>query len=243
MPLYSDEGLVLKTVKLGEADRIITILTAHHGKIRAVAKGIRRTRSRFGARLEPFMRNQLLIAHGRNLDVISQASCIGSYANNIITNYEAYITAEVICETADKLCTLEGIAQQDQYTLLLGAIIALAQKRYVTWQIRLSYILQAMALAGWRPQLDACVICGAHTQLNYFSVAHGGLLCQHDAVSGAYRVSGAQIGLLQALQHAPIKGYQGENDPQISRIVETWAQYYLERPIRSTQLVNFKYEF
>ena len=73
MSLYRDEGVVLRTSKLGEADRIITILTRGHGKIRAVAKGVRRTKSRFGARLEPFMRVDVLIAEGRSLDVVSQA--------------------------------------------------------------------------------------------------------------------------------------------------------------------------
>lgn len=71
MSLYRDEGVVLRTSKLGEADRIITILTRGHGKIRAVAKGVRRTKSRFGARLEPFMRVDVLIAEGRSLDVLS----------------------------------------------------------------------------------------------------------------------------------------------------------------------------
>ena len=65
MSLYRDEGVVLRTSKLAEADRIITVLTRDHGKIRAVAKGVRRTKSRFGARLEPFMRVDLLIAEGR----------------------------------------------------------------------------------------------------------------------------------------------------------------------------------
>ena len=78
MPLYRDEGVVLRTAKLGEADRIITLLTREHGKIRAVAKGVRRTKSRFGARLEPFMRVDLLIAEGRSLDVVSQAESVAS---------------------------------------------------------------------------------------------------------------------------------------------------------------------
>lgn len=71
MPLYQDEGVVLRTAKLGEADRILTLLTRDHGKVRAVAKGVRRTKSRFGGRLEPFMRVALLIAEGRSLDVVS----------------------------------------------------------------------------------------------------------------------------------------------------------------------------
>ena len=83
MPLYRDEGVVLRTTKLGEADRIVTLLTRSHGKIRAVAKGVRRVKSRFGGRLEPFMRVDVLIATGRTLDVVSQAESIsgGSFTH------------------------------------------------------------------------------------------------------------------------------------------------------------------
>ena len=86
MGLYRDEGVILKTTKLGEADRIVTMLTRNHGKIRAVAKGVRRTKSRFGARLEPFMRADMLLAQGRNLDVVSQAVSLAAYATPICTN-------------------------------------------------------------------------------------------------------------------------------------------------------------
>ena len=86
MPAYRDQGIVLRTIKLGEADRIVTILTASHGKIRAVARGVRRTKSRFGSRLEPFMRDDLLIAQGRReLDTVSQAVVISAYAPESIT--------------------------------------------------------------------------------------------------------------------------------------------------------------
>lgn len=80
MPLYRDEGVVLRTAKLGEADRIVTLLTRSHGKVRAVAKGVRRVKSRFGGRLEPFMRVDVLIATGRTLDVVSQVESISAYA-------------------------------------------------------------------------------------------------------------------------------------------------------------------
>ena len=69
VPLYRDEAIVLRTHKLGEADRIITLLTRQHGRVRAVAKGVRRTTSRFGSRLEPFTHVDLQLAEGRNLDV------------------------------------------------------------------------------------------------------------------------------------------------------------------------------
>ena len=76
VPLYRDEAIVLRTHKLGEADRIITLLTRQHGRVRAVAKGVRRTTSRFGSRLEPFTHVDLQLAEGRNLDVITQAETI-----------------------------------------------------------------------------------------------------------------------------------------------------------------------
>ena len=127
MPLYQDEGVVLRTVKLGEADRIVTLLTRDHGKIRAVAKGVRRTKSRFGGRLEPFMRVSLLIAEGRSLDVISQAESVSAYARGICTDFQAYTAANVICETADKLVVTEHERSVAQYRLVLGALNALSK--------------------------------------------------------------------------------------------------------------------
>ncbi|MEB0015130.1 DNA repair protein RecO, partial [Glaciimonas sp. Cout2] len=78
-PVYRDEAVVLRTHKLGEADRIVTMLTRQHGKVRAVAKGVRRTASKFGARLEPFMVADVQLYEGRSLDIVTQAESIGSY--------------------------------------------------------------------------------------------------------------------------------------------------------------------
>ena len=125
MSLYRDEGVVLRTSKLGEADRIITILTRGHGKIRAVAKGVRRTKSRFGARLEPFMRVDVLIAEGRSLDVVSQAEAVAAYGAPIAADYAAYEAANVIVETIDKLASTEHEQLPNQYRLLIGALNAL----------------------------------------------------------------------------------------------------------------------
>src|SRR3712207_7922469 len=85
--LYRDEGIVLRTQKLGEADRIVTVLTRRHGKVRAVAKGVRRTKSKFGSRLEPFSHVDLQLYTGRNLDIVSQAESIRSYGNDVVDDY------------------------------------------------------------------------------------------------------------------------------------------------------------
>ena len=117
MPTYRDEGVVLRTHKLGEADRIVTLLTNGHGKVRAVAKGVRRTSSKFGARLEPFMVADIQFYEGRSLDTIQQAETIASYGADIVDDYPRFTAASVMVETADKVTELEGSPQQ--YLLLV----------------------------------------------------------------------------------------------------------------------------
>ena len=101
MPVYRDEAVVLRTHKLGEADRILTLLTRRHGKVRAVAKGVRRTGSKFGARLEPFMVADLQLYEGRSLDVVTQAESLGSYGAEITQDYASYTAANAMVEARD----------------------------------------------------------------------------------------------------------------------------------------------
>src|SRR5690606_31125048 len=96
-------AVVLRTHKLGEADRIVTMLSRRHGKIRAVAKGVRRTGSRFGARLEPFMVVDVQCYQGRSLDIVQQAETLGSYGSDIAADYARYTSATAMVEAADRL--------------------------------------------------------------------------------------------------------------------------------------------
>ena len=106
--MYRDRGIVLRSVKLGEADRIVTFLTEGRGKVRAVAKGVRRTSSRFGARLEPFMVADLQLVSGRTLDIVTQAVAKGAYGGNIAADYSRYTVAAAMTETAEKLTDVDG---------------------------------------------------------------------------------------------------------------------------------------
>ena len=246
MPLYQDEGVVLRTAKLGEADRILTLLTRDHGKVRAVAKGVRRTKSRFGGRLEPFMRVALLIAEGRSLDVVSQAESIAAYAGPICADFQAYTAANVICETADKLVATEKEPAVAQYRLVLGALNALAKHAHDSSAIGDSYVLRALAIAGWTPRLRVCVVCGepiSSTLSWYFSISAGGLMCAADHTPESEAVSWDAICRLSALGD----GDWGELDGvpaaasiqrETHQIVEEWGEYYLERPIRSMRLLD-----
>lgn len=250
MALYRDEGLVLRSIKLGEADRIVTILTRDHGRIRAVAKGVRRLKSRFGGRLEPFMRDDLLIATGRSLDVVSQASTISPYAARIVGDYDVYVSANMIVEIADRLFAALDEPAPAQYRLAVGAVSALARRLHAPHDVAASYTLRALALAGWRPRLDSCVVCGGGGDLTAFSVPAGGLMCSADRTPDAWRVSDYDRWLLGAWLRgdwaALDRGHGGagndapepRNPERALEIVGKWAEYYLERPIRSARLLD-----
>ena len=222
MPLYRDEGVVLRTAKLGEADRIITLLTREHGKIRAVAKGVRRTKSRFGARLEPFMRVDLLIAEGRSLDVVSQAESVASYGAAIAADYAAYEAANVIVETIDKLVSTEHEQLPNQYRLLIGALNALAKHAHASQTISESYVMRALALAGWTPRLATCVVCGK-PERRYFSIASGGVMCEADHTTDARRIAPLVLSQLDAL----IRGdWSVLDNAPLERIVQELVEDY-----------------
>jgi DNA repair protein RecO (recombination protein O) len=124
---YRDDGVVLRTHKLGEADRIITLLTRQNGRVRAVAKGVRRTKSRFGGRLEPFTHVDVLIHPGRSLDVIQQAEVIRAYGKPLATDYPRYTAGTAMLETAEKFTPVEKEPAIRQFLLLIGGLRALGQ--------------------------------------------------------------------------------------------------------------------
>jgi len=122
---YRDDGVVLRTQKLGEADRIITLLTRHNGRVRAVARGIRRTKSRFGGRLEPFTHVDVLIHPGRSLDVITQAEVIRAYGTPLVSDYPKYTAGTAMLETAERFTPVEKEPAIRQFLLLIGGLRAL----------------------------------------------------------------------------------------------------------------------
>ena len=165
MPTYRDEAVVLRTHKLGEADRIITMLSRQRGKIRAVAKGVRRTTSKFGARLEPFSHIDLQFAVGRTLDVVTQVESLHAFGEPLTDNYPAYTAGQVMLETADRLVVEENEPAVQQYLLLVGALGVLDRgtndgPRPAT-MILDAYLLRALAVAGYAPSFVDCARCGA----------------------------------------------------------------------------------
>ena len=176
MPLYRDEGIVLRTQKLGEADRIVTLLTRGLGKVRVVGKGVRRTKSRFGARLEPAMMVDVQCYEGRNLDTVTQAESLASWGDVLARDYTTYTAAAAMLETADRL-TEEREPNLQQYLLLQGALRSMAEGLHDPGLVLDAYLLRALAIAGWAPSFHDCARCGAEGPHRAFNLAAGGTVC------------------------------------------------------------------
>jgi DNA repair protein RecO (recombination protein O) len=159
--LYRDDGIVLRTQKLGEADRIVTILTRRNGRVRAVGKGVRRTKSRFGARLEPFTHVDLMLYTGRSLDVITQAETVRAYGEPLATDYPRYTSGTAMLETAERFTPMEKEPIIRQFLLLVGGLRALGERVHDPRLVLDAYLLRTLAVAGYAPALDECAVCGS----------------------------------------------------------------------------------
>jgi DNA repair protein RecO (recombination protein O) len=234
VPTYRDEVVVLRTHKLGEADRIVTMLSRRHGKLRAVAKGVRRTSSRFGARLEPFMVADVQLYQGRSLDIVQQAESLGSYGADIAAHYDRYTSAHAMVEAADRLNEAEATPQQ--YLLLVGGLRALARGEHASRSVLDSYLLRAMALSGWAPGLSECARCGAPGPHDTFVAQLGGMVCRDCAPTGAARVHSETAGLLDSLMAGEwerVDAASAASCAAASGLIAAYAQWHLERGIRS----------
>jgi len=240
MATYNDEGVVLRTQRLGEADRIITILTRRHGKLRGVAKGVRRTSSKFGARLEPFAHVDLQIREGRSLDIFTSVVSRDLFGKDFLDDYARYTAAEVMVEIADKIVAEEGEPALQQYLLLVGALRALGEGTTdgvrPAAMILDSYMLRAASLAGYAPQLDSCAICGAPGPHGYFHPASGGMVCARCRPPGAVAVSPATLAYLISLLVGDWPATRDVPESRISEgsgLVRSFLNWHLERGIRS----------
>jgi DNA repair protein RecO (recombination protein O) len=171
--LYRDDGVVLRTQKLGESDRIITLLTRRHGRVRAVAKGVRRTKSKFGARLEPFTHVDLQLYQGRQLDIATQAEAISSYGEGIVDDYGRYTSGAAMLEMTERL-TEEREPAMRMFLLLIGGLKALSSAEHDPGLVLDAFLLRALAVSGYEPSLTMCARCGLLGPHRWFAVAAGG---------------------------------------------------------------------
>lgn len=251
MPLYRDEAVVLRVHKLGEADRIVTLLTRRHGRVRAVGKGVRRTSSRFGARLEPGSHIDVQLytrqspeqrspGHQRPLDVVQQTESIGAYGAQVATDYQRWTTVSAICETAERL-TDEGEPALRLHLLVVGALKALVAREHEPSLVLDAFFIRAAALSGWEPALAECAHCSAPGPHTAFNVPAGGAVCADCRPPGSARPQAETIILMQALldgDWAVADDATASVRREADGLIAAHLQWHLERGLRSLPLVD-----
>jgi DNA repair protein RecO (recombination protein O) len=241
---YRDDGIVLRTQKLGEADRIITILARTTGKVRAVAKGVRRTKSRFGARLEPFTHVDLMLHPGRSLDVITQAEVIRPYGEPLTGDYPRYTAGVAMLETAERFTPVEKEPSLRQLLLLIGGLRSLGEGEHDPRLVLDAFMLRSLAVAGYAPALQECARCGAPARdqrLPAFAVAAGGLLCASCRLPGSAAPAAGTVALMLALLQGDWESADGSerrHQVECSGLVAAYLQWHLENSIRSLRHVE-----
>lgn len=248
--------MVLRRYKLGEADRIVVFLSQHHGQIRAVVKGARKTTSRFGGRLEPFSVVDAQFYRGRgDLDTITQAETIHALSAPLSRDYEMFTLAQVMVDIAEKL-SAQDIDSPAHYRLLYGALGAMAQRQHAPSEIFVSYLLRALLIAGWPPRLDQCGTChayqsaqlipappsrpeAAHTKiLSFLSIAGGGAYCESCRPPDARPIDPAQLAALYWLMQGNwVRAADVQLAPSSVDSMIRYAQWHVEHTMKSLSVL------
>ncbi len=215
MAVYKSKGIVLRSIRYGEADRILDLYTKDAGLVSAIAKGIRRTKSRFGARLEPLSCVEFVAYHGRTLDTVTQAEVLRSFREV----REDLIRFEAAARMVGSVRALSGGDEADRrvFNLLYNGLDALEGRDSGFERVEAAFGLKLSILAGYAPQLDVCSNCaidpeGAQAPL-YFAPDLGGVLCSEcrSAAADAFPLAPGTLEQLRALIENPIREVSPEN--------------------------------
>lgn len=221
--------MVLKGYDYGEADRILTLYTPHAGKLRAIAKGMRRTKSRLGGHLDLFTRSSLLVARGRQLDIVTQAETIENF-RQVREDLARVTYCNYVAELVDGF-SAEQLANYPLYALTVTTFRRLATAHNLEMVVR-AFELQLLGFTGYRPQLHRCLHCDRNIepQANSFSARLGGVLCPECTAvdSAAPTISVGALKVMRNLQTNESAMLQLQNlEPAVHREVERRLQEYV----------------
>ncbi len=244
--VYKTEAIVLRTMDLGEADRVLTVLTPRLGKLRVIAKGVRRPRSRIGGGLQPFSDVQLVLAVGRTWDVVTSTSLEDPHLG-LRNDLHSTAAAWYVVELADRFC--EGAADSHEaFRLLAQALSALDAGSDVAREVVARWFeLALLGAMGFRPELGQCLECGAtiEPEGNAFSPVGGGVLCpqcRHSSTT-ARPVSADALKILRHLQRSPLVGVltlrlEPSLHREVERILHATVSAVLERELRTRDFLD-----
>lgn len=231
MGTYRDEGVVLRSIRLGEADRIVTLVTPEHGKVRAVAKGVRRTKSRLGGRVEPLTHVTMLCWHGRELDTITQVEVLETF-RPVREDLPRMAQAMVMLEVVDQVA-VERHAAPELFKMLVGALGALASSGSPV--VAGAFLWKLLWVEGVGPSVDSCARCGSDEELVAFDPMQDGFLCR--SCQRGQGVSPATMELLRRILGGDLAGVLREPPApamaEVERLAIIAVEHHLDRRLRS----------
>jgi DNA repair protein RecO (recombination protein O) len=241
--LYREDAVVLRTYRLGEADRIVVLMTAGRGKVRAVAKGVRKTASRFGGRLEPASHVRLLLYEGRDLDIVNQAEAVEHF-KGVRDDLTRMRDALAVLEAVDQVAQ-EGEADRRLYVMLVGALRTLSERPAPL--LVAGFYWKLMALDGSAPMLDSCVRCGAAgAQLDVVALdtVEGGVVCRgcQPTAGGRLAVSPEALSVVRRILGGDLAGAlttpDGAVAAEVTELATQAIEGHLERRLRVPRLLD-----
>jgi DNA repair protein RecO (recombination protein O) len=235
--LYRDEGVVLRTWKLGESDRIVVIFTRGRGKVRAVAKGVRKTKSKFGARLEPTSHAALQLYEGRELDIVTQAEMI-DHLGPLRDDLDRLTRATAMLEAIDAIAQ-ERAPDVRLYTMLVGALRTLAARDHPL--VVPGFFLKLLAHEGFQPRVDGCAVCEVEDNLVAFDIDEGGLLCRLHRKGAAVTPEAVELLrlILTGRLHQALDEPAGPAALEVEGLATRTLEHHLERRLRSISITNW----
>lgn len=244
--VYKTEGIVLRSMNLGEADRVLTVLTPRLGKLRVIAKGVRRPRSRIGGALEPFSDVQLVLAVGRTWDVVTSSSLEDPHLG-LRNDLHSTAAAWYVVELADRFC--EGAADSHEaFRLLAQALSALDAGGEVAREVVARWFELALLDAmGFRPELARCLECGGEIEPegNAYSPVGGGVVCPAcaHAAHAARPLSADALKIMRHLQRSPLVSVLRLRlapalHREVERLLHATVSAVLERELRSRDFLS-----
>lgn len=235
--LYRDNAVVLRTWKLGESDRIVSLMTQSNGKIRCVAKGARKTKSRFGSRVEPTNHLQVQLYRGKGeLDTLTQVESIDRFAV-LREDLELFARASSMLEAVE-LVAQDREPNEPLYTMLARAMHTVSSSE--SHLVVAGFFLKLLSQEGLSPSLDVCVLCGSEANLTHFSIVDGGSSC------GTCRTGFPLSVDASALLHLALRGQLGAvlNQPpspatrEFDSLCQRLLEHNLERRLRSSTVLE-----
>jgi len=241
--LYRVSGIIIRQRNLGEADRIVVLFTRERGKLSAVARGVKRVRSKLAGSLQLFCHGRFLLAAGRSLDVVTQIQLADSFPH-LREDLERLAHASYVCELVDALIE-EGAFDDVIYDLLVAALRALDEGGEPATIVR-TFELKLLTLLGYGPEADICVSCGVEVEGGEagFSPQEGGILCHRcRAAQGLSVIAAGVMRAMRDMIELPMEELAKRRltaavRQELERVMRAYVDYRLERPLKSAEFLT-----